>query len=100
MSGLKGLKKGERTEVEERAEAFIAGTAARVSEHRARRPRNFQRYTFSLTPDVSEEMDKLSLVPRTFRASRSDVVKAGVLALQRMPEADLLTLLAEVTQDT
>lgn len=56
-----------------------------------------KRFNFSLTQKVSDTIDKLSRWPRNFTACRSDVVRAGVLALQRMDRAEALKLLAEVT---
>ncbi|VEI37138.1 Uncharacterised protein [Stutzerimonas stutzeri] len=53
----------------------------------------FKRVTFSLTDEISEEIDRLSLIPRSFRTSRSDVVRAGVAALAAMPEEQLVALL-------
>lgn len=56
----------------------------------------FTRTNFSLSDKVNKQIDQLSLAPRTFKASRSDVVRAGVVALKAMPKADLVKLLAEV----
>lgn len=56
-----------------------------------------KRFNFSLTQKVSDTIDKLTRWPRTFNASRSDVIRAGVLALQRMDRAEALKLMAEVT---
>lgn len=56
----------------------------------------FTRTNFSLSDKVNKQIDQLSLAPRTFKASRSDVVRAGVAALKAMPRADLVKLLAEV----
>lgn len=53
----------------------------------------FKRVTFSLTNQISEEIDRLSLIPRGFRASRSDVVRAGVAALAAMTEEQIVELL-------
>lgn len=53
----------------------------------------FKRLTFSLTDQISEDIDRLSLVPRAFRASRSDVVRAGVAALSAMTEEQIVELL-------
>jgi hypothetical protein len=93
MPGIKGLNKGDRPDTERRAEDFISGASVQNTRGTGQR---FRRYTFSLTPQVSAEIDQLSLVPREFRTSRSDVVKAGVEALKRLPKADLVTLLREV----
>lgn len=59
----------------------------------------FKRVTFSLTDQISEEIDRLSLVPRGFRASRSDVVRAGVAALAEMTEEQLVALLDKVRRE-
>lgn len=56
----------------------------------------FKRVTFSLTDQISEEIDRLSLVPRGFRATRSDVVRAGVAALSAMTEDQVVALLDKV----
>lgn len=97
MVGIKGLKKGDRPKVERQAEKFIAGAASKKTTPRRGQGPRFQRYTFSLTADVSAEIDKLSLVPREFRTSRSDVVKAGVEALKRLPKSDLVALLRQIS---
>ncbi|GAB6389989.1 hypothetical protein [Stutzerimonas marianensis] len=59
----------------------------------------FKRVTFSLTDQISEEIDRLSLIPRSFRASRSDVVRAGVAALAAMPEEQVVALLDKVRRE-
>ncbi|EPI5388435.1 TPA: hypothetical protein ACGBH7_000944 [Pseudomonas aeruginosa] len=59
----------------------------------------FKRVTFSLTDQISEEIDRLSLIPRGFRASRSDVVRAGVAALAAMSEEQLVALLDKVRRE-
>lgn len=106
MAGLKGLGKGAKPDAERRAEDFIAGAAVRVAAHggqppepkptKAKEARGYERQTFSLAPGDSATIDRLALVPRTFRATRSDVVRAGMAALERLPEVELVALLAEV----
>lgn len=93
MPGIKGLRKGDRPDHERRAEEFISGASPRQT--RAAAP-SFKRYTFSLTADVSAEIDQLSLIPRDFRTNRSDVVKAGIEALRQLPETELVELLRGV----
>lgn len=56
----------------------------------------FKRVTFSLTDQISEEIDRLSLIPRGFRATRSDVIRAGVAALSAMTEGQVVALLGKV----
>lgn len=58
-----------------------------------------KRVTFSLTDQISEEIDRLSLIPRGFRASRSDVVRAGVAALAAMSEEQLVAFLDKTRRE-
>ncbi len=53
----------------------------------------FKRCNFSLTQEVSDEIDMISFLPKTFKINRSEVVKAGIEALKMMPEADLIAFL-------
>lgn len=90
------VKKRTRKDIEQEIEKF--GLEA---EHLPQKPENKRVYktiTFSLTEEISREIDMLALVPRTFRASRSDVVKAGIAALKRMKEEEYLALLNEIKQ--
>lgn len=83
---------------EEEVRQFVAGAAVKAVVKPAKKPAPMaKRFNFSLTQRVSDTIDKLSRWPRTFTACRSDVVRAGVLALQRMDRAEALKLLAEVT---
>jgi hypothetical protein len=56
-----------------------------------------KRFIFSLTEEASDQIDAVSLLPRKFKASRSDVIKAGLLALRQMPKSEAIALLAKVT---
>jgi hypothetical protein len=87
---LKGLNK---TEIA--AQEFIKGAKDRVA---AMTPKSakFERMTFSLTADISKEIDRLSLVPREFRASRSDVVKAAIAVFAALPEDQQVMQLEQV----
>ena len=106
MPGIKGLKKGDRPEVEKQAENFIRGAADRVSGSavvrgkKTNHQRVYERYTFSLTPAVSADINRLSLVSREFRINRSEVVKAGIEALKALSEDDLIEKLRQVKQLT
>lgn len=59
----------------------------------------FKRCNFSLTQEVSDDIDELSMLPRTFKINRSEVVKAGIEALKMMPEAELIIFLKSVLLD-
>lgn len=98
MAGLKGLKKGQQPSKEEALDAFINGAPIKSSAP-GQSAAVFKRVTFSLTEHISEEIDRLSLVPRTFRATRSDVVRAGVAALSAMTEEQVIALLEKVHRD-
>lgn len=54
----------------------------------------FKRYTFSLTEFVSDEIDDLTLIAK--RVSRSDVVKAGIQALKKLPKNEQVKLVAQL----
>ena len=56
----------------------------------------FKRYNFSLTEDVSERIDEITMI--TKRINRSDVVKAGIEALYRLPKDEQIELLTQVKQ--
>lgn len=85
-----------REENDEAALAFIAAAPVSAT-HKPKRKRKkaptFVRTTFSLSKELNRQIDKISLMPRSFRASRSDVIRAGVIALQQLEKADLLALL-------
>ncbi len=95
---LKGLNKNDRPSVEEVAKDFINGAQQRTKAHSAgsTSTRIFERYTFSLTRSTSEEIDRLSMIPRSLKASRSDIVKAGIEALGRLSEEELVAILKKV----
>lgn len=105
---LKGLdarsvaaRKGEVNE--EQLKAFIGGAPLQAQPEtgstKGAKPSgpSFKRTNFSLSSEVNQQIDQLSLVPRTFKVSRSDVVRAGVAALRAMSEKELVELLAKVT---
>jgi hypothetical protein len=94
---LGGLtKEDKRKDADQEALKKLEKGAQLDVNHAAASKAVFKRFNFSLTQQVSDDIDELSLVPRKFRANRSDVIKAGVVALQRMPEEKLIELLAEV----
>ncbi len=56
----------------------------------------FRRYTFSLTEDVSDDIDELAIV--TKRISRSDVIKAGIEAFKQLSKEQQIELLQQIKQ--
>ena len=99
MPGIKRLKKGDRPGIEKKAEDFIRGASRRSENkehHQLKKQQVYRRYTFSLTKEVSDDIDELLLVPRDFRVNRSQVVKAGIEILKSLPEAKLVKILKQV----
>jgi Arc/MetJ-type ribon-helix-helix transcriptional regulator len=81
---------------DEAAQAFISGapvSATPAPKRKRKKAQTFVRTTFSLSKDVNKKIDKIVLLPRNMRISRSDVIRAGIMALQNLDKADLLTLL-------
>jgi len=107
MAGLKGLGKVDaeaRLKSTENAALEFIGSASLVSQKAAdpapekkKKPAaKAKRVNFSLDETLDKQIDKLSIMPRNFRATRSDVVRAGVLLLLSMPRADVIAKLREV----
>lgn len=46
-------------------------------------------YTFYLDQAISERIDKLTLIPRTQRISRSDIIRAGIELLENLSEFEI-----------
>lgn len=109
MPGLgKGLIKqksqAHEADAEQLADHFIQGAKQRrdLTIPPAKRPRTrkFIRCTFSLTQEVSDAIERLSLLPRTFHSNRSEVIKAAVELLETMPEERVIELLKQAKQVT
>lgn len=101
MAGLKGLKKNERAdEAQIDIEDFISGAKKRVDALKPtnRKQRKFERYSFSLTQEVSQQIDDLT-VNRGFRVARSDVIKAAVLLMSERSEFEVNTVLKRVINE-
>src|SRR5690606_24796685 len=98
MGGLKGLTKKVITETHADADTSIKG--AKVSHNSKQASQvTFQRKNFSLTEAVSDEIDRISLIPRSFRSSRSDVVKAAIELLSKQPDDVINELLKNAKAD-
>ena len=102
MSGLgKGLKKEDRSAADAKVDDFAKGAAERVEKlkpSKKTKGRVYKTYTFSLTEEVSADIDRLSCAPSDFRSNRSDVVKAGVMLLKQLPQDKLVNLLKQLKQ--
>lgn len=94
------------------AQEFISGAAVKSgasvtpSGRRRGRPpkklselRNTTPTTFSLDKKINKSIDRLTLASRNLKVSRSDVIRAGVLALQEMDADQLQALLERVSRN-
>lgn len=96
---LGGLKKDDRKDKEKvQIDDFISGAKKRVEELKPKRTRNYERYMFSLTPEVSAAIDRMAFLPTTFRASRSDVVKAALALLEEQEEFLISSYIAKAAK--
>lgn len=59
----------------------------------------FKRVNFSLTEQISKDIDSISFLPKDFKCSRSDVVKAAVLSFKNLSEEEKIIILREVCKD-
>lgn len=96
--------------VDAAAEAFISGAPVKAtppsttSPRRGRPPKKLSERrksiptTFALEKRVSRDIDRIALLPRNLKVSRSDVVRAGVVALQEMDKDQLLALLERISR--
>jgi len=92
-----GGKSVQQHATEDQIKAFASGAATNYAVGAKPSVAVFKRTTFSLTDEMNAEIDQLVLAPRTFKVCRSDVVRAGVRALQRMDADQVIALLAEVS---
>ncbi|WP_179991832.1 MULTISPECIES: hypothetical protein [unclassified Acinetobacter] len=90
---LKGLKREEQTSKNEKlVNDFISGASKNVQELTPSNAK-FQRYTFSLTEDVSEQINDLKVKCRVAKANRSIILKAAVSQLNTLSDEDLHNLI-------
>lgn len=104
MGGVANLTKGARKNAAESAAAddFIQGAKVDGKNGVAKtqpalaKGAKFKRLNFSLDEAADQEIERLSLIPRTFRATRSDVVRAGIAALAAMSDEQIAELMEKV----
>lgn len=107
MAGLKGLGKdaaeARQKTADDAALEFINSASLMAPKPPEDKPApkkkpaaKSKRVNFSLDDVVDKNIDKISLMPRSFKASRSDVVRAGVKLLLSMPRADAIEVLRSV----
>lgn len=95
MTALKGLRKTPSpAPAGQDADAFIGAAKVMHNGEKAKpTARKYKRVTLSLDEQVNAELDRLSLLPRDFKASRSDVVKAAVALLASHSDTDVIEML-------
>ena len=97
---LKGLTKSaqQSKSADEKIEEFINGSSKRVKNLEASQ-QVYRRFTFSLTEEVSKEIDDLLVESRVAKANRSIILKAALHQLQKLsPEELQRAVLEEVRQ--
>jgi predicted transcriptional regulator len=87
---LKGLTKSaqESKSTDQKIEDFISGSAKRVKSLETSQ-QVYRRFTFSLTEEVSKEIDDLLIDARVAKANRSVILKAALHQLQKLSKEDL-----------
>lgn len=78
--------------------APITATRKRGPYQKTKSRSAFKRVTFSLSENVEQDILKLSRMPRDFTINKSQVVRAGILALREMDRTTLLELLERVAK--
>lgn len=95
---LKGLtKSAQETKItEQKIDEFISGSSKRIKNLEASQ-QVYRRFTFSLTEEVSKEIDNLLVECRVAKANRSIIIKAALHQLQKLSAEELhQTVLNEV----
>ncbi|WP_063454707.1 hypothetical protein [Acinetobacter johnsonii] len=87
---LKGLTKSaqEPKSTDQKIEDFISGSTKRVKSLETSQ-QIYRRFTFSLTEEVSQEIDTLLIDSRVAKANRSIILKAALHQLQKLSKEDL-----------
>lgn len=87
---LKGLTKAaqESKDNEQKIEEFINGSSKRVKSLENSQ-QVYRRFTFSLTEEVSQEIDNLVVECRVAKANRSIILKAALHQLQKLSSEEL-----------
>lgn len=87
---LKGLTKSaqESKSTDQKIEDFINGSSKRVKNLECSQ-QVYRRFTFSLTEEVSKEIDDLLIDSRVAKANRSVILKAALHQLQKLSKEDL-----------
>lgn len=95
------VKKRERVTEQQKIDAFARGAEINVitKETAVKREKKFKRVTFSLTEHEDQLIDDLSLIVRSFRCNRSQVVKAALALLSEQDEKTLCSYLEKQNEN-
>ena len=87
---LKGLTKSaqESKSTDQKIEDFSSGSTKRIKNLECSQ-QVYRRFTFSLTEEVSKEIDDLLIDARVAKANRSVILKAALHQLQKLSKEDL-----------
>ena len=87
---LKGLTKSaqESKSTDQKIEVLISGSTKRIKNLECSQ-QVYRRFTFSLTEEVSKEIDDLLINSRVAKANRSVILKAALHQLQKLSKEDL-----------
>lgn len=87
---LKGLTKSaqESKSTDQKIDDFINGSTKRVKSLELSQ-QVYRRFTFSLTEEVSQEIDDLLIDSRVAKANRSIILKAALHQLQKLSKEEL-----------
>lgn len=90
--GLEGLKRKDTDSgpLSKHNDSFVAGAKVRT---KVKRVKKYHRVAFSLDDSTDATVDRLSLLPRTFKVSRSKVIRAAVALLAAQTEEEIIRLM-------
>lgn len=89
------VKKRDRPlNIESKIESFASGADLSVKSTMESKA-VFKRTTFSLTDALNKKIDNIVLIPRTFRLSRSEVIKAAVMHLSELSDDEVVDILSK-----
>lgn len=89
--GLEGLKRNpDSGPLSRHNDEFVAGAKVKT---KAKKVKKHHRVAFMLDNIADAQVDRLSLLPRTFKVSRSKVVRVAVALLAAQTEEEVIRLL-------
>lgn len=87
---LKGLTKAaqDSKSTDQKIEDFIIGSTKRIKNLETSQ-QTYRRFTFSLTEEISQEIDDLLVASKVAKANRSIILKTALHQLQKLSKEDL-----------